>query len=122
MPDEEPDKLSLAPAVRPALTEQPPIGLPMAVAAAVGDTAISGTAATGAGYLEARFRKLHVAFTAQRAGWLAGLLKQHLLGTLPEDLKRAAEIRQSAECRRVRELTHTIRELLRTAHRAHEVV
>jgi hypothetical protein len=81
------------------------------VAAAVGDTAISGTAATGAGYLEARFRKLHVAFTAQRAGWLAGLLKKHLLGALPEDLKQAAEIGQSAECRRVRELTHTIRKL-----------
>jgi mRNA-degrading endonuclease RelE of RelBE toxin-antitoxin system len=33
---EEPYKLSLAPAARRALTEGPPIGLPMAVAAAVG--------------------------------------------------------------------------------------
>src|SRR5690606_34448482 len=60
------------------------------IAAAVGETAISGTAASGAGYLEAKFRRLHVAFTAQRAVWLAGLLKQNLLGTLPEELQAAA--------------------------------
>jgi mRNA interferase RelE/StbE len=35
--EEEPYKLSLAPAARRALTEGPPIGLPMAVAAAVGE-------------------------------------------------------------------------------------
>ncbi|MBV1849030.1 type II toxin-antitoxin system RelE family toxin [Catellatospora tritici] len=34
---EEPYRLSLAPAARRALTQTPPIGLPMAVAAAVGE-------------------------------------------------------------------------------------
>ena len=62
------------------------------IAAAVGETAISGTASSGAGYLEARFRKLHVAFTARRAAWLAELLKEHLLGSLPEELQSAAAI------------------------------
>lgn len=37
MVEEEPYKLSLAPAARRTLTEGPPIGLPMAVAAAVGE-------------------------------------------------------------------------------------
>ncbi len=92
------------------------------VAAAVGETAISGTTSTSVGYLEARFRKLHVAFTAQRAVWLAGLLKEQLLGTLPEDLQQAAKIGQGAELHRVRELTRNIRELVRVDRRTHEAV
>jgi len=67
------------------------------VAAAVGETVISGGASTGAGYLEARFRRLHMAFTERRAAWLAGLIQQHLLGTLPEELAVAATIDQSPE-------------------------
>lgn len=67
------------------------------VAAAVGETVLSGGASTGAGYLEARFRRLHMAFTERRAAWLAGLIQQHLLGTLPEELAAAATIDQSPE-------------------------
>ena len=67
------------------------------VAAAVGETAISGTTASSVGYLEARFRKLHVAFTAERAAWLATLLKDHLLGALPEELRAAAAIGDGPE-------------------------
>ncbi|MCA9111977.1 MAG: 50S ribosome-binding GTPase [Planctomycetaceae bacterium] len=78
------------------------------VAAAAGETAISGTAATGAGYLEAKFRKLNVAFTARRAAWVAGLLKDHLLGSLPEELQHAAGIADGAETQRVRELMDQI--------------
>lgn len=91
------------------------------VAAAVGETAISGTASTSVGYLEARFRKLHVAFTAHRAAWLARLLKEHLLGTLPEELQRAAEIGGGNELARVRELTHEINRLLKADRHAQEV-
>jgi hypothetical protein len=84
------------------------------VAAAVGETAISGTTASGVGYLEAKFRRMHVAFTAQRAAWLGGLLKEHLLGTLPEQMHAAAAIPHSAEMNDVRhaldELEQTFRE------------
>jgi hypothetical protein len=74
-----------------------------AVAAAVGETVISGGASTGAGYLEARFRKLHSAFTARRAAWLAGLINRHLLGSLPEELQSAATIDRSPEFRAAEE-------------------
>jgi hypothetical protein len=73
------------------------------IAAAVGETAISGTTASGVGYLEAKFRRLHVAFTAQRAAWLGGLLKEHLLGTLPEQMQAAAAIPHSGEMNDVRQ-------------------
>lgn len=66
------------------------------VAAAVGETAISNTASSGAGYLEAKFRDLHTEFTRRRADWLAEMLKQHLLGDLPDQLQRAASIPDSA--------------------------
>ena len=89
------------------------------VAAAAGETAISGTAATGAGYLEAKLRKLHVAFTAQRAAWLAGLLKEHLLGDLPEEMQHAAEIAQGPEANRVRELLQQVEDQLRQSHEQH---
>ena len=67
------------------------------VAAAVGETVISGGASTGAGYIEARFRRLHMAFTERRAAWLAALMHQHLLGSLPGELTAAATIDESPE-------------------------
>ncbi len=88
------------------------------VAAAAGETAISGTAATGAGYLEAKFRKLHVSFTAQRAAWLAGLLKEYLLGDLPEEMQHAAGIAHGAEAQRVRELMEQVDGKLKQSHDA----
>jgi hypothetical protein len=71
------------------------------IAAAVGDAVISEGAATGAGYLEAKFRKLHLAFTSRRAAWLAGLLQTHLLGSLPEEIRNAAELPRSEAYRDV---------------------
>jgi hypothetical protein len=71
------------------------------VAAAVGETTLSKTAGSGAGYLEAKFRRLHSAFAAQRAGWLALMLKEHLLGALPEELKTAASMSQNEAYRQV---------------------
>jgi hypothetical protein len=83
------------------------------VAAAVGETVISEGAAQGAGYLELRFRKLHAAFTARRAAWLAGLLKEHVLRTLPEELAAAATLPSSEAYRRVQHLQSDLRRLLR---------
>ena len=63
--------------------------------AAVGETAISSTAAAGAGYLEVKFRRMHSAFLAKRAQWLVRMLKEHLLGSLPEELQTAAGVPRS---------------------------
>lgn len=65
------------------------------VTAAVGETWISSTASSGAAWLEARFRRIHEQFVAQRAAWLAELLQKHLLGSLPEELAHAAVIPES---------------------------
>jgi CO dehydrogenase/acetyl-CoA synthase beta subunit len=66
-----------------------------AAAAMAGETAISTAAGTGMGILQVKFQRLQTSFTARRAGWLAGLLKEHLLGTLPEDLRDAALVPES---------------------------
>jgi hypothetical protein len=60
------------------------------VAAAVGDQAISGTASSSLGYIEAKFRKLHTAFTGRRVQWLLEQLKTHLWGELLEELAEGA--------------------------------
>jgi hypothetical protein len=65
------------------------------VTAAVGETWISSTASSGAAWLEARFRRIHEQFVAQRATWLAELLQKYLLGSLPEELALAAMIPES---------------------------
>ncbi|MEX1231967.1 MAG: hypothetical protein WEB58_17110 [Planctomycetaceae bacterium] len=75
-----------------------------AVTAAVGETAISSTASSGFGYLEARFRGLHAAFAAGRAQWLAEHIQISLLGRLPEELQSAADIPKSEAFRRVQEI------------------
>ncbi len=82
------------------------------VAAALGETAISNTASTGVGMLEARFRRLHARFTAQRAGWLARMLKDHLLGSLPEEFQAATSVPQSEVFRTVRETIQVLRKEL----------
>lgn len=78
-----------------------------AVAAAVGDSVISGSASSSVGYVEAKFRKLHAAFTAERAAWFAGLLKSELLCDLPEQLHAMSTIPQSE---RFRAVEATVRE------------
>lgn len=72
-----------------------------AMTAAVGEQVISGGAAQGFGYLEARFRQLHRAFVARRAAWLAGRLTEHVLRALPDELTAAANLPSSAEFQRV---------------------
>jgi len=79
------------------------------VAVAVGEGVMSGAAA-GAGWLEARFRRLHEAFTAERAAWLATLLKRHLLGDLPEELQAAASLTGRDEFRDVTAAVARLRE------------
>ncbi len=66
-----------------------------AAAAVAGETAISSAAGTGMGLLQAKFQRLQTSFTTRRARWLAKLLKEHLLGTLPEDLRNAARLPES---------------------------
>ncbi|MFG0335800.1 MAG: hypothetical protein ACF8TS_20765, partial [Maioricimonas sp. JB049] len=79
------------------------------VAVAVGEGVMSGAAA-GAGWLEARFRRLHEAFTAERAAWLAALLKRHLLGDLPEELQAAASLTDRDEFREAAAAVAQLRE------------
>jgi hypothetical protein len=69
------------------------------VAAAVGETVLSAGTGTSVGYFEARFRKLENSFTQKRAAWLATLLQQALLGSVPQDLQAAASATQSSEFR-----------------------
>ncbi|MBX3439192.1 MAG: 50S ribosome-binding GTPase [Planctomycetaceae bacterium] len=92
------------------------------VAAAVGETALSGTAGTSVGYLEARFRKLHMAFTARRAAWLAGQLKHLLLGTLPEEMQSAAEIGRGSETVLTRQLLQDLAQQMKDIQRESENV
>jgi len=82
------------------------------MAATVGEKVLSEGASQSIGYLEARFRQLHAAFTARRAQWLAEMLRQHVLGTLPDDLRAAADLPHSPEFRRVQELTVDLDRLL----------
>ncbi|MFH1301140.1 MAG: GTPase domain-containing protein [Planctomycetota bacterium] len=63
----------------------------------VGETAVSSTASTGIGYLEAKFRRFHAVFAQKRSEWLATAVRTHLLKTLPEELKSAVDLPNS-EC------------------------
>jgi hypothetical protein len=62
------------------------------VAASVGESVISEGVSQGTSLLQLRLRMLHQRFASVRAAWLAKLLKDHLLGTLPEDLQAASRI------------------------------
>jgi hypothetical protein len=59
-----------------------------AAAAVAGDTAL----ASGANFLEARFRRLQFAFTKRRVDWLLSRLKDQLFGTVPQELQGAAAV------------------------------
>ena len=78
------------------------------VTAAVGETWISSTASSGAAWMEARFRRIHEQFIAQRASWLAELLQIHLLGSLPEELAEAAMIPESPTFQEIQRLVATL--------------
>ena len=63
--------------------------------AAVGETAISSTASSGIGYLQARFHRLQAAFTTRRVAWLAERLERDLLGDTTRQLAKAVGVPQS---------------------------
>ena len=84
------------------------------VAAAVGDTALSGTTSSGAGFLEAKFRRLHTAFTATRLEWLLEMLDEHLWGSFVKELHAGASALQSQPYRHVVETLDVLEEQLKT--------
>ncbi len=70
-------------------------------AATVGESAISATASSGAGYIQAKFHCLQEAFTAHRARWLATRLETELLGSLTTELQSAARVTRTPEFEQV---------------------
>ena len=58
--------------------------------------------------MEARFRRIHEQFIAQRASWLAAVLQTHLLGSLPEELAEAAMIPESSTFQEIQRLVATL--------------
>lgn len=62
---------------------------------AAGDTLGSTTAGSFGAAVFARLRAIPAKFAERRAAWLAARLKDHLLGTLPEELRAAAYLPDS---------------------------
>ena len=73
-----------------------------------GETALNSTT-SGLRAVEANFRQLHAAFTTHRLEWLGRQLKDHLLGTLQEELQHAAEIPRSEAFQSVRRIVESLR-------------
>lgn len=67
------------------------------VAAVAGDTAMSTAAGQGSGMLQAWFHRLHSVFTQRRVDWLTNLIREELLGDLPEKMQAAADLPHSPE-------------------------
>jgi hypothetical protein len=74
-----------------------------ATAAIAGEAAVAAAAGSGAGLLQAWFHQLQASFAARRGAWLAEFLKRELLGELPDELQRAAELSRSDEFRAVQQ-------------------
>jgi hypothetical protein len=72
-----------------------------AAAAVAGDQALAG----GAGFLEARFRRLQTAFTKRRIDWLLRQLQEQLFGTVPQEVQSAAGVPQSEAFAKLSEAT-----------------
>ncbi len=84
------------------------------MAAAVGETAITTTASSGIGYLQARFHRLQAAFTSGRVQWLAERLERDLLGETTRQLAQAVGVPVSAPFQRVEALSQEIRQQLQS--------
>lgn len=84
-----------------------------AAVAAGGELAVSHTASTATGYLQAWFHRLQNAFARQRANWLATRLEERLLGGLSNEFHQAAMLPQSGE---YREAARLLRELNQTVY------
>lgn len=80
-------------------------------ATAAGDTIFSRAAGSLGAAVFARLRAIPAKFAERRAAWLAARLKDHLLGTLPEDLRAAAHLPDSPA---FHEAAAAVRELRRT--------
>lgn len=70
-------------------------------ATAAGDTVFSKAAGNLGAAVFARLRAVPDKFAQHRAAWLAGHLKDHLLGTLPEELRAASRLPESDAFREV---------------------
>ncbi len=75
-----------------------------AATATVGESAISATASSGTGYLQAKIHRLQEAFSARRAAWLAEQIERLLLGTLTGELQQASTLTRSKEYVRLTEI------------------
>lgn len=72
--------------------------------ATVGESAISATASSGTGYIQAKIHRLQEAFTAQRANWLAMRLEELLLGSLTTELQTASLLTRTPEYQRLTDI------------------
>jgi len=85
------------------------------VAALVGDAALSETASTGTGYLEAWFRGLHREFIARRVRWLLETIQTHLCGELFEVLSDGAILDKHPDLEIIRTFCGQLEELTKNS-------
>ncbi|QDT80045.1 tRNA modification GTPase TrmE [Gimesia maris] len=83
-----------------------------AAATTVGETAVSSSAASGMGYLEAKIRRFHAVFAQKRTEWLANAVRTHLLKTLPEELKSAVALPDSEHYHAVQQTVNELEQQL----------
>ncbi|MAT15861.1 MAG: hypothetical protein CMJ46_11405, partial [Planctomyces sp.] len=60
------------------------------VTAVAGEQAVTSTAASGLGFMQSKFQKLQDHFTRVRVQWMVELLREELLGNLPNDLQKGS--------------------------------
>ncbi|MCA9083718.1 MAG: GTPase domain-containing protein [Planctomycetaceae bacterium] len=83
-----------------------------ATTAVAGETAVSGMASAGSGMLQTWFHRLHSVFTQRRVEWLTQVIRDDVLGTLPEELQAAAELTSSAEYQNVAKALKDLQDLM----------
>ncbi len=81
-------------------------------ATAAGDTLFTKAAGNLGAAIFAQLRAVPDKFAARRAAWLASHLKDHLLGSLPDDLRQAAHLPESAVFRDVEKIVDDLRSML----------
>jgi hypothetical protein len=82
-----------------------------ATVAVAGERAVSSAAGTGAGMLQTWFHRLNSEFTQRRVEWLTKVLRDELLGTLPEELQAAAAVTDTSEYQHVESLIAELEKL-----------
>ncbi len=81
-------------------------------AAVAGEAALSTVAGQGSGMLQAWFHRLHTRFTQLRVDWLTNLIREELLGDMPEKMQTAANLPSSPEYREVTDAVDQLSALL----------